>query len=115
MLALKSALASADKIPTLVFDEIDVGIGGTIARRVAEKLRDVGQNHQILCVTHLPSIAAAAQTHFCVEKEELGGRTVTRVREVARSNRLEEISRMLGGGKVSRRHAEEMLAEAGNG
>ncbi len=113
MLAMKSALATADKIPTLVFDEIDLGIGGTVAARVAEKLRSVSKNHQVLCVTHLPVIASKARTHFCVEKEDASGRTVTRVRPISQSDRLEEIARMLGGGKAGRQHAKELLAEAG--
>ncbi len=100
---------------TLVFDEIDIGIGGRAAEAVGQKLQKLSRAQQVLCVTHLPQIAAFADQHFVVEKREHGGRTRTEVRLLAAPERTEEIARMLSGAKLSetsRRHAEQMLREA---
>lgn len=113
LLAIKSALAAVDRVPTLVFDEIDAGIGGVVAHHVAEQLRLVSAHHQVVVVTHLAQIAAAADRHLLVEKSTTGGRTVTTVRVVDGDERVREISRLLGGDPerdVSRHHAEELLA-----
>jgi DNA repair protein RecN (Recombination protein N) len=113
LLAIKSALAAVDRVPTLVFDEIDAGIGGVVAHHVAEQLRLVSAHHQVVVVTHLAQIAAAADRHLLVEKSTVGGRTVTTVREVEGDERVREVSRLLGGDPerdVSRHHAEELLA-----
>lgn len=113
ILALKAALAAADRVPTLVFDEIDAGIGGVVAHHVARQLRAVAEHHQVVVVTHLAQIAAAADRHLLVEKLPLAGRTVTTVREVSGEERVREVSRLLGGDPerdVSRHHAEELLA-----
>lgn len=113
LLAIKSALAAVDRVPTLVFDEIDAGIGGVVAHHVAHQLRAVAEHHQVVVVTHLAQIAAAADRHLLVEKSPVDGRTVTTVRVVVGDERVREVSRLLGGDPdrdVSRHHAEELLA-----
>ncbi len=97
MLAIKSALAAHDSIPLLIFDEIDANVGGEIAHAVGAKMRTLAQEHQVICITHLPQVAAAASTHFVVTKEVTGGRTHSQLREVKGKARQEEIARMLGG------------------
>ena len=97
MLAIKSSLASQDAIPLLVFDEIDANVGGEIANAVGEKMRKLAADHQVLCITHLPQVAAAAATQFVVTKEVVEGRTHSRLRQVSGKARQEEIARMLGG------------------
>ena len=97
MLAIKSSLAAQDAIPLLVFDEIDANVGGEIANAVGAKMRALANEHQVLCITHLPQVAAAASQHFVVTKEVAGGRTHSALREVTAKARREEIARMLGG------------------
>jgi DNA repair protein RecN (Recombination protein N) len=97
MLAIKSALAAQDSIPLLVFDEIDVNVGGEIAHAVGAKMKGLGDAHQVICITHLPPVAAAASSHFVVTKEVAGGRTHSQLQEVTGKARQEEIARMLGG------------------
>jgi len=112
MLALKSSILSRTEIPTLLFDEVDAGIGGKIADMVGRKLARVAESHQVLCVTHLPQIAALAQDHYVVEKTVSQGRTYTAVRKLSGEERVEELTRMLGGTNVgdhAKRHAEAML------
>jgi DNA repair protein RecN (Recombination protein N) len=112
MLALKSILADLDAVPTMVFDEIDVGIGGRTAQAVAEKILLIGQSRQVLCVTHLPQIASLARRHFYIEKHVVQNRTEVTVRELPMNERVEELARMLGGAQVTdttRQHAQEML------
>ena len=112
MLAIKSALADNDRVGCMVFDEIDSGIGGEVAVAVGEHLSRLGQRKQILCITHLASIAARADNHVQVQKLEKNGRTVTDVSGVSGQERVDEIARMLAGdrtGTVSRQHAEELL------
>lgn len=116
MLALKALLAEVDAVPTLVFDEIDAGIGGVVATRVAEKLRQVADRHQVLVVTHLPQLASRAHAHFLVEKDEGTSRAATGIAELAGEPRVTEIARMLGGdpeSPTSREHARELLEGAG--
>jgi DNA repair protein RecN (Recombination protein N) len=111
MLALKSSLAAQDKIPLLVFDEIDANVGGEIASKVAAKMRQLGSNHQVLCITHLPQVAAAATSQFMVMKSFSDGRTGTRLDAVEGSERVLEIARMLGGVSDSAKaHAIALLA-----
>ena len=113
MLAIKSSLAEQDAIPLLVFDEIDANVGGEIANAVGAKMRKLAGDHQVLCITHLPQVAAAAATHFVVTKEVTDGRTYSRLREVAGKARNEEIARMLGGKTESAlRHAATLLKQA---
>jgi len=97
MLALKNVLAKADFIPSLVFDEIDQGIGGRVGSIVGEKLWQLGRTHQVFCVTHLPQLAAFGDQHFRVSKEVKEGRTLTIVDQLTHSNRLDELTLMLGG------------------
>jgi DNA repair protein RecN (Recombination protein N) len=124
MLALKVAVeegASSSKkrktvLPrTLVFDEIDIGIGGRAAEAVGQKLKALARGQQVLCITHLPQIAAFADQHFLIEKTERRGRTQTGVRRMEQGERVEEIARMLSGASLtetSRRHAEQMLKQS---
>jgi DNA repair protein RecN (Recombination protein N) len=103
---------------TLVFDEIDIGIGGRAAEAVGQKLKTLSEAQQVICITHLPQIAAFADQHFLIEKGEHGGRTHTGVRRMKREERVEEIARMLSGANLtetSRRHAEQMLSYADGG
>ena len=112
MLALKSILAEQDHIPTLVFDEIDSGIGGKTIQKVAEKMSRLSKNHQIICVTHSPQLAGAADHQFYIFKEIIGGRTTTCVSYLQDEKRVREIARMLNGGvtsEITRKHAEELL------
>ena len=110
MLAIKSALALQDAIPLLVFDEIDANVGGEIANSVGTKMRALAGRHQVLCITHLPQVAAAAATHFVVTKEVTGGRTFSELHEVKGKPRQEEIARMLGGRSESAlKHAATLL------
>jgi len=97
MLAIKSALAAHDAIPLLVFDEIDTNVGGEIAHAVGSKMQKLGRDHQVICITHLPQVAAAASSHFVVTKDVSRGRTFSNLREVTGKSRQEEIARMLGG------------------
>ena len=96
MLALKNVLTSADSIPTLIFDEIDQGIGGRAGSIVGEKLWQLGAHHQVLCVTHLPQLAVYGDQHYSVRKLVEAGRTVTRVAVLDGDTRLEELAGMLG-------------------
>ncbi len=109
MLALKCVEAENDGVPTLVFDEIDTGVGGATGVAIAEKLREVGAKRQVLCVTHLPQIAAAARTQFWVEKSVRDGRTHTDARELDTDGRVEAVAQMLGGGETGRAHARAMI------
>ena len=115
MLALKNVLAENDDVTTLVFDEVDTGVSGRAAQKVAQKMADVAQYKQVLCVTHLPQIAAMADSHFCVEKGEADGRTFTAVEKLDRERRREELARLTSGDLVTQtalQGAEEMLAQA---
>ena len=112
MLAIKAVLASVDRVPTLVFDEIDAGIGGVIATKVGEKLSQVAREHQVFVITHLPQIASRANHHVLVEKLERHGVAATQVAELDGEERIREIARMLGGdpdSSTSRDHARELL------
>src|SRR4030095_3137359 len=97
MLAIKSALASHDEIPLLVFEEIETNVGGEIAHAVGAKMRTLGRDHQVICITHLPQVAATASSHFVVTKDVVRGRTFSDLHEVSEKGRREEIARMLGG------------------
>ena len=101
MLALKNVLAEQESIATLVFDEVDTGVSGRAAQKVAEKLAQVARRKQVLCVTHLPQLAAMADTHFSVQKGESGGRTFTRVVQLDRDARKAELARITGGSRVT--------------
>jgi len=111
-LALKSALRRSGVGLVLVFDEVDAGIGGRVAERVGRALADLARHHQVLCITHLPQIAALAAVHFRIEKREVGGRTLTSVQRIQGEERVDEIARMAGGESVTdatRQHARSLL------
>lgn len=111
MLAVKTVLAETDDIPTLIFDEIDTGISGRTAQMVSEKLRVIARNHQVICITHLPQIAAMADRHFEIKKSVEQGRTVTGIHPLDRAQITEELARMLGGAEITdavRKSAREM-------
>ena len=115
LLALKGALAAGDRVATYVFDEIDAGVGGAVAEAIGRRLKRAAAGHQVLCVTHLPQIAAFGDAHFRVEKSTKGGRTITKVVRLSEDERVEEIARMLGGAKVGKsavEHAAALLAGA---
>jgi DNA repair protein RecN (Recombination protein N) len=101
MLALRCILAQKDLIDTVIFDEVDAGIGGKAAEAVARKIKELSCHHQVMCITHLPQIAAGARVHFVVEKEEAGGRTRTSINLLAEEERAAELARMLAGAAVS--------------
>jgi DNA repair protein RecN (Recombination protein N) len=112
MLATKAILAAHDRIPVLIFDEIDANVGGEMATAVGNKLATVANSRQVLCITHLPQVAVQGATHFAVTKAVRGGRTFTAMHALSPDERVEEVSRMLGGKdltSVTKRHAREML------
>ena len=115
MLAMKNVLSEQDHVGTMVFDEVDTGVSGRAAQKVAEKMARISRRKQVLCVTHLPQLAAMADTHFSVEKGERNGRTYTEVRRLDREQRRQELARLTGGSHVSQTMldgAEELLAQA---
>lgn len=101
MLAMKSCLADADRIETLIFDEIDVGISGRTAQMVAEKIHGIGKNHQVICITHLPQIAAMANHHYLIEKKVDGDKTVTNITQLNAEEEIMELARLIGGVKIT--------------
>ena len=112
MLALKNVMARHDAVATMIFDEVDAGVSGRAAQKVAEKLRQVAEGRQVLCVTHLPQIAAFAENHLLISKSERGGRTYTQVDCLDRDGRIRELARMIGGAVITEttyHSAEEML------
>jgi DNA repair protein RecN (Recombination protein N) len=117
MLALKTILAGIDKVPTLIFDEVDAGIGGAVGLMVADAMRRVGARHQVFAITHLAQIASRAEHHVVVQKAAKGGITSADIEVVTGEARITELARMLGGdaeSEVSRAHARELLAGAGS-
>ena len=115
MLAMKNVLSEQDHVGTMVFDEVDTGVSGRAAQKVAEKMAHLSRRKQVRCVTHLPQLAAMADTHFSVEKGERGGRTYTEVRRLDREQRRRELARLTGGSHVSQTMldgAEELLVQA---
>ncbi|HEX7861746.1 MAG TPA: DNA repair protein RecN [Verrucomicrobiae bacterium] len=109
MLALKTVLASQDSIPLLVFDEVDANVGGETAAAVGEKMRQIGAQRQVFCISHLAQVAAAASTHYVVSKDVTDGRTISSIRQLDSKSRVVEITRMLGGGDAAKKHAEALL------
>jgi DNA repair protein RecN (Recombination protein N) len=115
MLAIKTLLAEVDQVPILIFDEVDAGVGGAVAEAVGRRLKSIAKTHQVFCITHLPQIAMLADGHYRVEKSMEAGRTVTRVRKLDPSERVQEIARMLGGKEITDitlQHARELLARS---
>ena len=112
MLALKKVMARLSGVQTMIFDEVDAGIGGGVAEIVGRKLREVAEGRQVLCITHLAQIAAMADLHYAVSKGESKGRTTTTVSRLSGDERVDEVARMLGGMTITeatKRHAEEMI------
>ena len=112
MLAMKNVMAAQDQIATMIFDEVDAGVSGRAAQKVAEKLRSVARGRQVLCVTHLPQIAALAEHHLLISKSQRQGRTYTQVDALDRGGRIEELARLIGGAQITEttlKSAEEML------
>ena len=114
-LAISVMAAQANPVPTLIFDEADAGVGGAVADAIGELMRRLGDDRQVLCVTHLPQVAAKAHQHFRVSKEAVGAGVCSRIEELDRGARVEELARMLGGAGITattRKHARELLAQA---
>jgi len=114
-LAISVITSKASFTPTLIFDEVDAGIGGAVAETVGKLLRQLGESHQILCVTHLPQVAAQGNQHFKVSKSQSGDKTLSQLNVLGRNERVEEIARMLGGATITdttRRHARELLEQS---
>ncbi|HNQ74446.1 MAG TPA: DNA repair protein RecN [Verrucomicrobiota bacterium] len=110
MLALKTVLAAQDEIPVLIFDEVDANVGGETAHAVGEKMKQIAAQHQVLCITHLPQVAAAAAAHYVVVKQVKAGRTISEITRLDPEARVTELARMLGGQSgAARRHAETLL------
>lgn len=110
MLALKTVLAAADEIPVLVFDEVDANVGGETAHAVGEKMKQIAAKRQVLCITHLPQVAAPADAHYVVTKQVRGERTISEIHRLDRAARVTELARMLGGqSEAARKHAEALL------
>lgn len=110
MLALKTVLAAEDEIPLLIFDEVDANVGGETAKVVGEKMKQIAAKRQVLCITHLPQVAAPADAHYVVTKEVAGGRTISQIEQLDKKSRVVELTRMLGGGSDAvRKHAEALL------
>ena len=101
MLAIKAVLADTDQIPTLIFDEIDTGISGRTAQKVSEKLSYIAKSHQVICITHLPQIAAMADSHFEIAKAAKKGRTATTIRRLGDEEAIRELARLLGGAEIT--------------
>jgi DNA repair protein RecN (Recombination protein N) len=113
MLALKTVLAAEDEIPLLVFDEIDANVGGETAVAVGERMVQIARRHQVICITHLPAVAASANSHFVVTKRPQEGRTISEITLLDDAGRVQELTRMLGGqSDAARRHAEDLLKSA---
>jgi DNA repair protein RecN (Recombination protein N) len=112
MLALKTVLAAEDEIPVLVFDEVDANVGGETANTVGEKMQQIAMKRQVLCITHLPQVAATADNHFMVTKQMKEGRTISEIRLLTGKERVTELTRMLGGqSEAARKHAEVLVSQ----
>ena len=111
MLALKVVLCKYDEVPTMIFDEIDTGISGQAGKAVAEKMKLIGKTHQVICVTHLPVIAAAGDANYFIEKKEKSGRTITSITRLNEKETIREVARILAGNDISDavlKHADEI-------
>jgi DNA repair protein RecN (Recombination protein N) len=110
MLALKTVLAAEDQIPVLVFDEVDANVGGETANAIGEKMQQIAQKRQVLCITHLPQVAAPASAHYLATKQTKAGRTTSEITLLSAKDRVTELTRMLGGQtEAARKHAEALL------
>ena len=112
MLALKTIFAQKEGVTSIIFDEVDTGVSGRVAQAIADKIRLIAQHSQVLCITHLPQVAAVAQHHFLIKKPVHDDRTTTRVTPLKENDRVEELARMLSGEKITqltKEHAQELL------
>ena len=117
MLSIKNVLAEKDDIGTLIFDEVDTGVSGHAARKIGQKLAQVAANRQVIVVTHLAQVASFANRHLLISKSTHDGRTFTAITPLGREQRIRELARITGGddaSEIALKHAEEMLADAGN-
>ena len=118
MLALKTIFAKSEGVTSIIFDEVDTGVSGRVAQAIADKIKVIAQGSQVLCISHLPQVAAIAQHHFLIQKQVKNNRTMTSVTPLDQSKRIDEIARMLAGEKITkltREHAKELLSmEQGN-
>ena len=115
MLAMKIIFSQTQGITSIVFDEVDTGVSGRVAQAIADKIYQISENSQVLCITHLPQVAAVADEHYFIEKEIVAGRTETSVRILSEKERVNEIARMLAGSEITKltiEHAQELLAMA---
>lgn len=115
MLAIKSIFSSQQDVTSIIFDEVDTGVSGRVAQAIAEKIHKVSIGSQVLCITHLPQVAAMADTHLYIAKELKDGRTTTRVKPLSKQEKVAEIGRMIAGVEVTdltKRHAKELLKQA---
>jgi len=115
MLAMKTIFSQTQGITSIVFDEVDTGVSGRVAQAIADKIYQISENSQVLCITHLPQVAAVADEHYFIEKEIVAGRTETSVRILSEKERVNEIARMLAGSEITKltiEHAQELLAMA---
>ena len=114
-LAVQTVTSEVARVPVLIFDEVDAGIGGRVAEIVGRMLKELGRRHQVMCITHLPQVAAAADQQWRVAKRQVAGGALSSVTPLASADRVDEIARMLGGLKITdttRRHAAELLGKA---
>jgi DNA repair protein RecN (Recombination protein N) len=112
ILALKAILAGVDSVETIIFDEVDAGIGGAVAEKVGEKIKALSAHHQVICITHLPQIAKFGDHHYKIKKTVADGRTTTVIHPLSEALRIDELARMLGGATITDAtlaHAREML------
>jgi DNA repair protein RecN (Recombination protein N) len=115
LLAIRGVLAGSGGVATYVFDEVDAGVGGAIAASIGQRLANAADHNQVVCVTHLPQIAAFADAHFRVEKQVENDRTTTQVVRLSESERIDELARMLGGARITdsaRKHASQLVEDA---
>src|SRR6056297_2213340 len=115
MLSLKTITAALDQVDTLIFDEVDSGVGGKTAAKMAAKLSQISTDRQIICITHLPQLASAANHHYLIKKEKGEKRTFTKIHSLNKEERIKEIARMIGGTTITDKtlaHAEEMVVLA---
>lgn len=112
MLALKTIFSKTQGVTSIIFDEVDTGVSGRVAQAIAEKISQISQNSQVLCITHLPQVAAISEHHYFISKEVIGERTETSIKLLSREERIQEIARMLAGSEITPltvKHAEELL------
>lgn len=117
MLALKTIFSKSQGITSIVFDEVDTGVSGRVAQAIADKIYQISENSQVLCITHLPQVAAVADYQYFIKKEIIGERTETKVLRLKQEERVAEIARMLSGSEITKlttEHAKELLNMAGN-